>query len=163
MIAPVYIKTLLFFLLLAVIQITLVPFLSYQQIAPDLILILLVFFTLNMGQIHGTVMGFILGLIFDVISGGVIGSAAFSKTLSGFLTGYFYNENKMDLNLKSFMFLAIVLMIGTVDSIVYSFFSTPEFESNLIILFFQQGLLPAIYSSVIALPVIIFTSKKIYV
>jgi len=159
----IYIKTFLVFVLLAIIQITLVPFLSYKQIAPDLILILVVFFTLNTGQLKGTIMGFTVGLLFDILSGGIIGSAAFSKTLCGFLTGYFYNENKMDLNLKSFMFLAIVLIIGTVDSIVYSFFSTPDFEYNLIILFFQQGLLPALYSAVVALPVVVFSSKKIFV
>jgi len=163
MMTSFYIKTLLVFVLLVIIQITLIPFLSYRQIAPDLILILLVFFTLSAGQLKGTIMGFTLGLLFDIISGGVIGSAAFSKTLCGFLTGYFYNENKMDFNLKSFLFLAIVLIIGTVDSIVYSFFSTPEFEQNLIVLFFQQGILPALYSAVIALPVVVFSSKKVFV
>jgi rod shape-determining protein MreD len=155
-----YFKAIIFFFPLAILQVTIIPFLSYRQIAPDLILILLVYFGLQMGQLHGTILGFILGFLFDIFSGGIIGSAMFSKTLSGFITGYFYNENKLDVNLKSYMLLGIIAVVGTIDTIVYSFFSTTEIQTNLLILFFEQGILPGLYSACIAIPLIVFYPRK---
>jgi rod shape-determining protein MreD len=147
---------------LTILQLTVIPFLSYNQIAPDLLLILLVYYTLKMGQMHGTILGFIFGLFFDLVSGGILGSAMFSKTLSGFLTGYFYNDNKVELNIHTFMFLFIVLVIGTVDSVTSSFFGSAETSSNIITLILMQGLFPAMYSSVLSLPMVIFHSRKIF-
>ncbi|MCX6149741.1 MAG: rod shape-determining protein MreD [Ignavibacteriales bacterium] len=157
-----YFKAIVLFLILAILQLTIIPFLSYRQIAPDLILILLVYFTLQMGQLNGIILGCMFGLLFDLFSGGIIGSAMFSKTLSGFVAGYFFNENKIDENIKSFMLLFIILVVGTLDSIVYSFFSTNELQTNFVVLFFEQGILPGLYSACIAIPLIIFYSKKIY-
>lgn len=157
-----YILAILIFIPLAILQLTVIPLISINQIAPDLILILLVYYTLKMGQMHGTILGFILGFIFDMISGGVVGSAMFAKTLSGFLTGYFYNESKVEFNLNSFMFLLIILVVGTADAVVYSFFSTTELNTSLLMLIFVQGLLPGLYSAVITLPLIIFYPRKIF-
>jgi rod shape-determining protein MreD len=157
-----YIKAIVLFIPLVILQITIIPFLSYNQIAPDLILILLVYFTLNIGQLHGTILGFIFGLLFDIFTGGIIGSAMFSKTLSGFVAGYFYNENKMDSNLKSSMLLFIIFIVGSVDSIVYTFFSTSKMQINLITVFFEQGILPGLYSACIAIPLIVFYPRKVF-
>jgi rod shape-determining protein MreD len=156
-----YFKAIILFIPLAVLQLTIIPFLSYHQISPDLILILLVYFTLMMGQLNGTILGFIFGFLFDIFSGGIIGSAMFSKTLSGFIAGYFYNENKMEVNLKSYMLLFIIFITGTIDTIVYTFFSTADIQINLLIIFFEQGILPGLYSALIASPLIIFYPRKI--
>lgn len=158
-----YIFAVLLFIPLAVIQLTLVPWLSYNQVGPDLILILLVFYTLRVGQLGGTILGFIFGLAFDLISGTILGSAMFTKTLSGFLTGYFYNENKVEQNIHSLSLLLIVFLIGTVDSIIYSFFGNSNTGStSILIMFFMQGLLPGLYSSVLALPLVVFYTKKMF-
>ncbi|MGE5497162.1 MAG: rod shape-determining protein MreD [Syntrophothermus sp.] len=157
-----YLIAILLLIPLTILQLTVIPLLSYNQIAPDLVLILLVYYTLRMGQMHGTILGFIFGLFFDLVSGGILGSAMFSKTLSGFLAGYFYNENKVELNLHTFMFLFIVLVIGTVDSVTYSFFGGAETSSNMLTLLLVQGLFPAMYSSVLSLPMVIFHSRKIF-
>ncbi|MGE5364691.1 MAG: rod shape-determining protein MreD [Bacteroidota bacterium] len=157
-----YIYAILIFIPLTVLQLTIIPLISFNQIAPDLILIVLVYYTLKLGQIHGTILGFIMGLIFDMVSGGVIGSAMFAKTMSGFLTGYFYNENKMEFNLNSFMLLLIIFGVGSIDSVIYTFFSTTEINTSLFMLIFMQGLLPGLYSAVVSLPLIIFYPRKLF-
>ncbi|MGE5679607.1 MAG: rod shape-determining protein MreD [Bacillota bacterium] len=158
-----YIIALLLFIPFTVIQLTLVPWLSYNQVAPDLILILLVYYTLRVGQLGGTILGFVFGLAFDLVTGGILGSAMFTKTLSGFLTGYFYNENKVEQNIHSLTLLLIVFVIGSIDSIVYSFFGTANSGStSLLIMFFMQGLLPGLYSAVLALPLVVFYTRKIF-
>lgn len=86
----------------------------------------------------------------------------FAKTLSGFLTGYFYNENKMEFNLNSFMLLLIIFGVGSIDSVIYTFFSTTETNTSLFMLIFVQGLLPGLYSAVVSLPLIIFYPRKLF-
>jgi rod shape-determining protein MreD len=57
-----YIIAIILFFPLLLLQSTLVPLISIVGVIPDLILILLVYFTLRMGQIHGTVLGFTYGI-----------------------------------------------------------------------------------------------------
>jgi rod shape-determining protein MreD len=157
------IKPLLLFPPILIIQIFLIPLISIEGIAPDLILMLLVFYTLKNGQLYGTVIGFIFGLFFDLISGGILGSMMFSKTLSGFIAGYFYNENKIDLHFKSFAYPLIVLLISILDSITISLITSFDINTNIITLFFYQGLLPALFTSALCFFVTFFYPKGSYI
>lgn len=155
-----YIFAIILFFPLLLLQSTLVPLISIVGIIPDLILILLVYFTLRMGQIHGTVLGFIYGFLLDMITGNIFGSAMISKTISGFVTGYFYNENKLDFYFKSFVFSLIVLLSSTIDSFVFSFFSSVELEKSILLRFFEQGMFPGIYTAVISLILVMFHPRR---
>jgi len=140
---------------LAVLQLAVIPLISYENISPDVIVILLIFFTLKYGQIYGTFLGFIYGLFFDLLSGGLIGSAMFAKTLSGFIAGYFYKENKSEFYFSSYIFVAIVFLCATIDSLFYSMFSSEEINLTLTFLLFEVGLLPGVYTAIISLPFVI--------
>jgi len=155
-----YILPLILFFPLLIIQTTLIPLISINGIVPDLLLILLVFYAVKEGQMYGTILGFVFGFFFDLITGSLLGSSMLSKTLSGFIAGYFYNENKQDLYFKSYVFALIVLLCGIIDAIVYSFFSTVEFSTNILLLFFEQGLMPGLYSAVVSVFIIIFYPKR---
>lgn len=155
-----YIFAVVLFFPLLLLQSTLVPLISIVGIIPDLILILLVYFTLRMGQIHGTVLGFIYGFLLDMITGNIFGSAMISKTISGFVTGYFYNENKLDFYFKSFVFSLIVLLSSTIDSFVFSFFSSVELEKSILLRFFEQGMFPGIYTAIISLVLVMFYPRR---
>jgi rod shape-determining protein MreD len=108
------IPLLLFFILL-LIQTTVVPLIEINGVIPDLILILLVFYTIRHGQIYGIVLGFIFGFLFDIIAGSVVGSTMISKTLAGFTAGYFSNESKRHIYLNSFIFSLIVFLCAVID------------------------------------------------
>jgi len=155
-----YILPLILFFPLLIIQTTLIPLISINGIVPDLLLILLVFYAVKEGQMYGTILGFVFGFFFDLITGSLLGSSMLSKTLSGFIAGYFYNENKQDLYFKSYVFALIVLLCGIIDAIVYSFFSTVEFSTNILLLFFEQGLMPGLYSALVSVFIIIFYPKR---
>ncbi len=155
-----YIVSILLFFPLLVIQTTVVPFISINGVVPDLILIFLVFYTLKGGQIYGMLLGFLYGFLFDVITGSLIGSAMLSKTLVGFIAGYFYNENKQEIYFKSYSFALIVLLCSVVDSVIYSFFSAVDLSKNILLLFFEQGMLPGFYTAVVSLVVIIFYPRR---
>lgn len=160
MIRALYIFAIILFFPLLLLQSTLVPLISIVGVIPDLILILLVYFTLRMGQIHGTVLGFVYGFLLDMITGNILGSAMIAKTLSGFVTGYFYNENKLDIYFKSVVFSLIVLLSATIDSFIFSFFSSVELEKSILLRFFEQGMFPGIYTAVISLILVMFHPRR---
>lgn len=155
-----YIISLVLFFPLLVVQTTIIPLVEINGIVPDLIMILLVYYAIKYGQVYGTVLGFVYGFFFDLITGSLLGSVMFSKTLTGFIAGYFSNENKRDYYLSSYIFSLIILLCATIDSYVFSFFSTIELSRNIFISFFEQGLFPGIYTAVISTAVVIFNPRK---
>ena len=72
------------FIPVVALQLGVVPYISINNIIPDLLVILLVYFSIKYGQIYGAVLGFFFGFLYDMFSGGVIGSSMFSMTLAGF-------------------------------------------------------------------------------
>lgn len=155
-----YIVAILLFFPLLLLQSTVVPLISIVGIIPDLILILLVYFTLRLGQMHGTILGFVFGFFLDIITGNIFGSAMIAKTVSGFVAGYFYNENKLDIYFKSVVFSLIILLSATIDSFIFSFFSSVELEKSILLRFFQQGMFPGIYTAVISLVLVMFHPRR---
>ena len=160
MIKTQYIISIILFFPLLLIQTTIVPLLAIDTVLPDLILILLVYYSIKEGQIYGSVLGFIYGFLIDIITGTTLGSAMIAKTLAGFTAGYFSSENKKDQYLISYNFALIVLLSSLIDSTVNAFFSSINFSANIFLIFFEHALLPAIYTSALALMGMIFYPKR---
>ncbi len=155
-----YILSILLFFPVLVIQTTIMPLISINGIVPDLILILLVFYSMKRGQLYGTALGFVYGFLFDLITGSLLGSTMISKTLAGFIAGYFSNENKRENYFKSYFFVLIVLLCSVVDLVINSFFSSVDLNTNLFRLIFEQGILPGVYTSALSVFVILFYPKR---
>lgn len=153
-------KTLIYFLILSLIQLTLVPFITIMEAAPDLIIILLVYQTLLNGQIYGTIAGCIMGLLFDLFSGGLIGGYMFSKALTAFIIGYIYNENKMEVYTEKYWFVLIVLFASIIDSFVHGVILPGESNVSFILLFFNISLLSGLYTAAISTPFLLFKKRK---
>ncbi len=146
----------LIFIPVAILQMTVVPLISLDYIAPDLIIILLVFFSIKNGRTYGSILGFVFGIIFDFISGGLIGSAAFAKTIAGFTAGYFKDENEMETDLNTFKFVSIVFLCDIINSFFIGLLGSMEIKFSLTFLLFEVSLLPAIYTAVLSFSVAIF-------
>lgn len=141
---------------LLAIQIVLVPIVSLENVVPDLLLVLLVFFALRHGQMFGIVFGFIIGLCYDFATGGLLGSMMFAKTITGFVAGFFYNENKTELYLKSYRFALILLLCSAINSVALSLITNFNLQASLLVIILQQGLLPAIYTALIGIIITFF-------
>jgi rod shape-determining protein MreD len=155
-----YLKPVLFFIPIAILQLVVIPLISIYNITPNLILILIVYYTLREGQIFGTLLGFVFGFLLDLISGGLIGAFMFSFTISAFFAGYFYSENKMDINLASYFFLLILFISACVNSFLYARISNSTSNVSLLLLIMEEGLLPGLYTTLFGLPILVFNSKK---
>jgi len=118
---PRWITTVLFSLLLLVVQTTIVRFLSIETIGPDILVIWVVALGIRDGHITGATIGFFAGLALDLLSGadGLLGLAALSNTAAGFIAGYFYNENKTYQTLGSYQFLLILAGSALVHNLIY--------------------------------------------
>ena len=75
------------FLFAIILQFTLVNYIEILHWRPDLLLIVLVSFSLRKGPNWGMSIGFAVGLIQDFLSAHVVGLAALSKTVAGFVAG----------------------------------------------------------------------------
>jgi hypothetical protein len=60
----------------------------------------------------------------------------------------------------AYNFALIVLLSSLIDSTVNAFFTSMNFTSNILLIFFQFALLPAIYTAAIALMGMIFYPKR---
>lgn len=160
MIKPAYIISILLFFPVLLIQTTVVPLIAIENVIPDLVIIILVYYSISQNQIYGTVLGFIYGFLFDIITGSLLGSTMIAKTIAGFSAGYFSSENKRDQYLISYNFALIVLMASLIDSTINAFFSSVSFNTNIFILFIQYALFPSLYTSTIALMGMIFYPQR---
>lgn len=154
-----YVIPFILFIPTLVVQLTIVPLVSIDYFVPDLILILLIYYTLLNGQMFGTITGAAFGLLFDLFSGNLLGLAMFSKTIAGFTAGYFYNENKIDTNTSMLNFALIVLLSSFVDSFFNGIFSGSQSVGVLFIIF-EKSLFPALYTAVVGLLIIIALPKR---
>ncbi|NJD23063.1 MAG: rod shape-determining protein MreD [Melioribacter sp.] len=155
-----YIKPILFFIPLAVIQLVIVPLISISNIAPNLVFVLIAYFTLRRGQIYGTILGFILGFLLDIISGGLIGAYMFSFTISAFIVGYFYGENKIDINVSTYFLLFILFICGSINSFLFAVVSSSNSNLSLFFMILEEGILHGFYTALFGLPIVIFHPKE---
>ncbi len=147
---PEKILPILLFLPVVFIQLVFIPFISLETVVPDMVLILLIFYTLKFGQLSGLIYGAVFGLLSDLIFGDLIGASMFSKTLTAFIIGYMYSEQKVDYYFRSLFFPMLVFLGALIDSTIFSLITNFEFDSNVMLLLFQQSLLPAVYTAIIS-------------
>lgn len=136
------------------------PFISIGAIVPNLLVVLLVYFTLKYGQIYGTILGSILGILFDIVTGGFLGSLMFSLTLSGFVSGYFYSETRQEFYTSTYFFLLIIFITAFANSFLALLLSSAEVKLSASSLILEQGVLPAIYTSIISLPILLYNQRR---
>lgn len=69
------------------IQLTLINLFTIQGLKPDLILLVVIVFSLLKGAEEGAISGFASGLLQDIFSSGLLGINALAKTVMGFICG----------------------------------------------------------------------------
>lgn len=137
-------------LLLITLQTTIVGFTSIANIIPDVMLIWIVYIAITQGQISATVYGFGIGLLLDLISGQFLGLSALSKTVAGFVAGYFFHENKIEITLANYQFLIFVGISSFVHNVIYFVIFTQGSDVGLFTAVFRFGLFSAMYTTFVA-------------
>ena len=157
---PKHARLIVLTLLFVALQTTVISFTSISNIVPDVLLIWIVYIAVTQGQIPATAYGFGIGLLLDLISGQFLGLSALSKTIAGFLAGYFYHENKIDINLANYQFLIFVGISSLAHNIIYFIFFTQGSDVSLMTAIFRFGVFSSLYTTTIAsIPMFIHARK----
>ena len=114
-----HIRYAVFFVVALLLQATLVKFIQIFTWRPDLVLIVLVTYSLREGPNKGMTAGFIVGLLQDLVSTHFIGLSALSKTLTGFVAGSLSGK----FTSRAVFFLTL-LIGGLVNDLTYFFVYT---------------------------------------
>ena len=138
------------FFIVLLVQITVIPLIAIAGVIPDLVLISLVYYSISRNQFYGTVLGASYGFLIDLITGSLLGSSMLSKTIAGFTAGYFSTETKKEINISTYVFSLIVFICALIDSVIFSFFSAFDLQTNIFKLLFEQALLPSLYTAVVS-------------
>lgn len=142
--------------ILIVVQASFTDMISIGGIAPDLVLIFIVYLAVREGQLYALPWGFFLGLVLDLSGGTVIGLSALSKTAAAFTAGYFYSENKITMTLATYRFLLLVLFTAFVHNVIYFLIFTLGSGIGLFTAVFGYGLASAVFTSTVAvLPMLV--------
>lgn len=100
-------------------QTTLIRYIEILHWKPDLILIVLVMFSIHYGPNWGSTTGFVTGVISDLTSSQLLGLGALAKSIAGYLSGSLSRYFK-----ESSQFVLTLVLSGFVHHGVYFFIST---------------------------------------
>jgi rod shape-determining protein MreD len=142
------------------IQLTLINSVAILGLKPDLIMVVVVVFSLLKGEKEGTISGFAAGLLQDIFSTGLLGINALAKTVIGFFSGII--KEKIFHEHLLFIIPVITFIASLTQSILILLllraFGT---EYDLAWSLKQIALPEALYSSLLS-PLIFLAIKKLF-
>ncbi|MCP4650055.1 MAG: rod shape-determining protein MreD [PVC group bacterium] len=146
--------------LVLVFQASLISCISLGSVKPDLVLLLVIFFSLYRGLRQGMYCGMILGLGVDVLSGGIVGINSLILGSVGFFCGLLSDR----LYKNHFLTKILVPCTASIFSIISyyilasNFYRLPLFFDNIFIIFSS-----IVYTSLASLVFLKFLEKQVVV
>ncbi len=137
-------------------------FIRYIQIynfTPDIILIALFVIAVRLGQIPATIFGFLSGLLIDLFVGEVIGISALAKSISAFLAGYYFDEEKIKVTIRTPKFVLITLLCTFVHNVLYILAYIRTVDLDILKLFLTHGIGSTVYTSLFSILAVLIVSR----
>jgi rod shape-determining protein MreD len=145
------ITTIIYLLFITVIGSTILsPLITFNNISPDFLMIVIVMIALSEGVLLATLVGFLFGLIMDISQPELIGLHALCCSFTGFAIGNLRGRLVMDSIIVSGGLVALaVFSYETIYSLVASVVVGNEFIRP----FFMRVIPSAIFSGLVAIPI----------
>ncbi len=146
-------------LVILLIQLTLINSFTIQGVKPDLILLVVMVFSLLQGAEEGSISGFASGLLQDVFSSGLLGINALAKTIIGFVCGIL----RAKVFAEHILFIIpVITFIASIGHCILIFLVLRAFgtEYNLAWSFKKVALPEALYNSLLS-PFVFLAVKRI--
>lgn len=102
--------SLILFIFLLLLETALLSNIVILPAVPDLMLIALLFISINNGSLEGETSGFLSGLFLDFMSAAPLGLNCLLRTILGFVTGLFHNI----LNVSGIFIPALLVFLATI-------------------------------------------------
>ena len=143
-------------LLLTIMQIVAGELISIAGVAPSFLLIGIVFVALLHGQFAAMLYGFPAGLLVDLYAGEIVGITSLAIVSVAFVIGFFYEEDRRDVLIRSPRMVLLILLAGFVFYAVYIFTYFRSLEIDILQLSLLHVFGGMIYSGVLgSIPVLI--------
>ena len=156
----IIIYTILFFAILTL-HIILNTYFSFFGIAPNIILLAVIYLAISKGPKSGMWAGFLLGLAIDVILSDMFGSRTIALTIigysAGFLSGRWDNSNWFNQTIIIFLFSFVYLILLVLE---YAIFSSSQVSLLLNHITLLQPIFNAIVSPIVFLFFVIFLDSN---
>ena len=156
-------KKIIAYFVLGLISILLQKFLdnfaSLGSVAPQLVILFVIYLSLREGQLFGTVGGFAAGLVNDMLVTHFIGFTCFVGVFAGFISGFFYRESEVELAAKTLNYAwisAVTLFLTEIAAL--PIVAAGELKYFYVFLKFTIG--TTVYTSVFAMIIVFVNGKK---
>lgn len=127
-------------------QVLIAPWLAIGDIAPDFVLIMVLFVGILRGRLYGQLYGFSTGLVVDAIgAGSLLGLSVLTKTVAGFAAG-FTKDQKSRLN--PFTFYALNLIIVFIHFAIFYLIRYHGSESTIQFILLRYVLPETVYTGI---------------
>lgn len=141
------------------IQLTLINLFTIQGLKPDLILLVVIVFSLLKGAEEGAISGFASGLLQDIFSSGLLGINALAKTVMGFICGVL--KERIFAEHILFIIPVITFLVSISQSmLIFLVLNAFGVEYSLVWSLKQVAIPEALYNSLLA-PFIFLAVKRI--
>ncbi len=132
---------------------------SVDTVAPQLIILFVVYLSLREGQLFGIVAGFLIGLLNDPFATHFIGYTSFLGVVAGFVAGFFFKESDVELAARTFSFAWIsAITVAVTELAALPIIASGELNYFYVFLKFTIG--TTVYTSAIAMIIVFVNGRK---
>ena len=156
-------KKLLFYAGLALASIIFQKFLddyaAINLVAPQIVVLFVVYVALREGQLFGICNAFIAGFFHDLLVTHFLGLTSFIAVIAGFIAGFFYKESDIELAAKNLSFAwisAISLFFAELAALPI----VASGELNYLYVFLKFTLGTTVYTSVFAMIIVFVNGRR---
>jgi len=157
-------KKLLGYVGLGVLAIVLQKFLddyaAINAVSPQLVILFVIYVALREGQLFGACNGFVIGFFQDLLVTHFLGFTSFVAVIAGFVAGFFYKENDVELAAKNLGFVwisAIALFVSELAAL--PIIASGELNYFNVFLKFTVG--TTVYTSVFATVIVFINGRRV--
>lgn len=154
-----YVRFSIILLLLIIAQLIFVRYLEVFHFTPDIVLIGLFVVAVRLGQIPATVFGFASGLVIDLFVGEIIGISALANTISAFVAGYYFDEEKIKVTIRSPRFVSITIACTFVHNVISILAYLRAVDLDFLTLFLTHGIGSTVYTSLFSILSVLIVAR----
>ena len=147
-------------LLLALLQVTIVPLLGVGDVLPSVLLIGVVFVSLREGQLTAMLTAFPAGLLADAYLSGVVGISSLGLTLTAFATGYFHDEEKASLLIRGPKAIVITFGGALLYHVVYLFAYFRSLDLNILGMIGMHVIGASVYTTLLSVIPVLLLARR---
>lgn len=148
------IRYILVFLAALFLQAIVVRYFEIVHWKPDLLLVVLVMFSIRRGRRAGSTAGFAVGVLNDLASGGLLGLGALARTVTGFVAGtitLFFRDRGQ--------FIFTLFVSGLVQDFIYFYINTLGRDVLWNVIIFVHIIPNLLYTAIVGTVIYYFLDK----